>query len=229
MTVEGILQDLQSMMDSSQELEILNFYRSFPITSKASIRALDRGTATLYVQPPGSVCLVEEDQTVILSKDLPEAVRARVIHFDILTGLLRLDDFSYAGSHFGERMIARVQPDEEIAVEIEIEEQRYSGKLADVSLNGIGVYTSSDVPQRGLDASLTLPFPEGLVTLPGKILNTNPTSEGQTRLSIGFTRKAQEIDIVTHYIKERRIEILTEIEQMYERTYREKRNSSIHE
>jgi hypothetical protein len=229
MTVDGILQDLQCMMDSNQELEILNFYQSFPITSKASIRTLDRGTATLYVQPPGSVCLATEDQTIILSKDLPEAVRARVISFNILNGMLFVDDFSYAGSHFGERMIARVQPDEEIAVEIEIEGQRYSGKLADVSLNGIGVYTTSDVSLRGLDASLTLPFPEGLVTLPGKILNTNQTPEGQTRLSIGFTRKAQEIDIVTHYIKERRIEILTEIEQMYERTYQDKQSSSTRE
>ncbi len=229
MTVEGIFQDLQGMMDSSQELEILNFYQSFPITSKASIRTLDRGTATLYVQPPGSVCLTAEDQTVMISKDLPDAVRARVISFDILTGMLHVDDFSYAGSHFGERMIARVQPDEEIAVEIEIEEQRYSGKLVDVSLNGIGVYTASDVPQRGLEASLTLPFPEGLVTLPGKILNTNQTPEGQTRLSIGFTRKAQEIDIVTHYIKERRSEILAEIEQMYERIYREKLKSTNHQ
>ena len=176
----------------------------------------------LKVEPPGSICLESQEQTIVLSRGLPEAVRARVVAFDLVSGELRLSDFSYVGSHFGERMIARVQPEDTINVEIEVEEEKYAGTLVDVSLSGVGVFTMENVFQRGQMLQLTLPLPEGKVTLPGKILNTTESPNGQIRLSIGFTRKAQEIAVVMRYIKDRRIEILTEIEHMYERSYRMK-------
>jgi hypothetical protein len=226
MAVDPIISDLQYVMETSQELDILNFYKSFPITCKASVEGIDRDVVTLKVQRPGSVCLEAQEQTVILSRGLPEAVRARVVSFDLVSGQLKLDDFSYVGSRFGERMIARVQPDESINVEMEIEGQQFTGQLADVSLSGIGVFSTSSIPQRGQMVQLTLPLPEGLITLPGKVLNLSETPEGQNRLSIGFTRNAQEIAVVMRYIKDRRIEILDEIEQMYERSYREKLQKS---
>jgi hypothetical protein len=226
MAVDPIISDLQYVMETSQELDILNFYKSFPITCKASVEGIDRDVVTLNVQRPGSVCLEAQEQTVILSRGLPEAVRARVVSFDLVSGQLKLDDFSYVGSRFGERMIARVQPDESINVEMEVEGQQFTGQLADVSLSGIGVYTTSLIPQRGQMVQLTLPLPEGLITLPGKVLNLSDTPEGQSRLSIGFTRNAQEIAVVMRYIKDRRIEILEEIERMYESSYREKTQKS---
>jgi hypothetical protein len=226
MAVDPIISDLQYVMETSQELDILNFYQSFPITCKASVVSIDRDMVTLKTQPPGSVCLESQEQTVILSRGLPEAVKARVVSFDLVSGTLQLDDFSYVGAHFGERMIARVQPGETINVDIAIEGQDCTGQLADVSLSGIGVFTSSPIPQRGQMAQLTLPLPEGVITLPGKILNINELTDGQLRLSIGFTRNAQEIAVVMRYIKDRRVEILDEIEKMYERSFREKQQQA---
>jgi hypothetical protein len=227
MAVDPIISDLQYVMETNQELDILNFYKSFPITCKASVEEIERNVVSLKVQPPGSVCLESQEQTVILSRGLPEAVRARIVSFDLVSGSLKLDDFSYVGSHFGERMIARVQPDELISVEVESEGHSLTGQLADVSLSGVGVYTtgkytSGETPGRGQVVQLSLPLPEGLITLPGKILNISETPDDRTRLSIGFTRNAQEIAVVMRYIKDRRIEILEEIEHMYERSYREK-------
>ncbi len=227
MAVDPIINDLQYVMETNQELDILNFYKSFPITCKASVEAIERSVVSLKVQPPGSVCLETQEQTVILSRGLPEAVRARIISFDLVSGLLKLDDFFYVDSHFGERMIARVQPDEVISVGIEWEDNTLTGQLADVSLSGVGVFTpgkydSGETPERGQVVQLSLPLPEGLITLPGKILNISEAPDGRTRLSIGFTRNAQEIAVVMRYIKDRRIEILDEIERKYEQSYREK-------
>lgn len=58
--------------------------------------------------------------------------------------------------------------------------------------------------------------------LPGKILNVNELTNSKTRLAIGFTRNAQEISLIMRYIRDRRMEILNEIERMYERAYRMK-------
>lgn len=216
MAVDPIISDLQYVMETSQELDILNFHKGFPITCKAQVESLDRETAVLRVQPPGSVCLEAQEYTIVLSRGLPEAVRARVTAFDLSSGSLQLSDFAYVGSHFGERMIARVQPEETITVEIDAGEHNLPGTLVDVSLSGVGVYTEPAEFQRGQVLMLTLPLPEGKVTLPGKVLGISDAPNGQVRLSIGFTRNAQEITVVMRYIKDRRSEILSEIEHMYE-------------
>ena len=222
MAVDPIITDLQYVMETGQELDILNFHKSFPITSKARVERIEGDTVDLKVQPPGSIILEAQEQTIILSRGLHEAVRARIISFDLLSGLLRLSDFAYVGSNFGDRMIARVEPEDTIVIEIESEDHKEQGTLADVSLSGVGVYVTRTSLQRGQVVQLTLPLPEGKVTLPGKILNISQTPENQQRLSIGFTRNAQEIAVIMRYIKDRRTEILSEIERMYERSYRMK-------
>lgn len=221
MAVDPIITDLQYVMDTSQELDILNFHKSFPITSKARVENIEQDLVTLKVQPPGSVILEDQEQTIVLSRGLPEAVRARVVSFDLLTGTLVLSDLGYVGARFGDRMIARVQPEGTIPVEIEVGSQKYTGELVDVSLSGVGVLASGANFQRGQAIQVSLPLPEGNVSMPGKVLNVSEANN-QQRLSIGFTRNAQEIAIIMRYIKDRRAEILAEIEQMYQQAYEAK-------
>jgi hypothetical protein len=216
--LDPILLDLQFVMETGQELDILNFYKSFPITCRARVEKIENNQITLLVQPPGSVCLEEQEHTIVLSRGLPEAVRAKIVEFDLVNGRLQLDELGYVGSRFGERMIARVQPENPLQIEVEAGEQKFSGELVDVSLSGVGVHIKAPGFQKGQLIHVTLPLPEGRVTLPGKILNA-VDSEGKYRLSIGFTRNAQEIAIIMRYIKDRRAEILAEIERMYERSY----------
>jgi len=222
MAADPIISDLQYVMETGQELDILNFHKSFPITCKGRVEKIDQTLVTLRVQPPGSVCLESQEYTIVLSRGLPEAVRARVVNFDLVSGVLHLSDFGYVGSHFGERMIARVQPGEPIEVSIECDGQFYSGVLADVSLSGVGIYIKNDILSKGQMVELSLPLPEGNVEMPGKVLNISEAPEGQLRLAVGFTRNAQEIAVVMRYIKDRRTEILTEIEYMYAASYQEK-------
>lgn len=221
MAVDPIISDLQYVMETGQELDILNFHKSFPITCKGRVENIDVNMVVLKVQPPGSVCLESQEQTIVLSRGLPEAVRARVVNFDLVTGMLHLSDFGYVGAHFGERMIARVQPGDIIEVTIESGGQQYSGVLADVSLSGVGIFVKDTGLEKGQMVELLLPLPEGDVNLPGRVLNISDAPDGQHRLSIGFTRNAQEIAIVMRYVKDRRTEILTEIEYMYATSYRE--------
>lgn len=218
MAVDPIMLDLQFVMETGQELDILNFFKSFPITCRARVEKIENNLITLLVQPPGSICLEEQDQTIILSRGLPEAVRARIESFDLVQGVLQLSELGYVGSRFGDRMIARVQPENPLQVEIETNDQKISGELVDVSLSGVGVHVTTPGFQRSQLIHITLPLPEGRVTLPGKILNVIETS-GKYRLSIGFTRNAQEIAIIMRYIKDRRAEILAEIERMYDTAY----------
>lgn len=217
MTTDLIISDLRYVMETNQELDILNFYRGFPITSRARVEQIDRDVVRLRVEPPGSVCLQDQSETILLSRGLPEAVRAQVRAFDLRSGALALADFVYVGARFGERMIARVQPEEALPVKIAYDDQTAQGTLLDVSLSGVGVLLPGAAPERGAEIQLTLALPEGAVTLPGKVLNrdANYGSSGAVRLSIGFTRNAQEVAVVMRYIRDRRVEILDEVERMY--------------
>jgi hypothetical protein len=226
MAVDPIISDLQYIMESSQELDILNFYQSFPITCKARVVGINRDIVSLTVQPPGSICLENQEKTIILCKGLPEALEAKVISFDLLNGLLMVSELTYVGSHFGERMIARVQPNEPITVDLEYEGQQIQGFLVDVSFNGVGIIVDGEPCQRGQLIQLGIPLPENRVSLPGKILNISITADQKSRLSVGFTRNVQEIGVIIRYIKDRRIEIMDEIERLYEHTYRLVRASS---
>jgi hypothetical protein len=220
MSVDPIITDLMFVMETSQELDILNFYKSFPITCRARVESIERDTVTMKVQPPGSAILEGQTQTIVLSRGLPEAVRANVLSFDLVTGTLKLNDFNYVGSHFGERMIARVQPEETIPVEVESDGVRYEGTMVDVSLSGVGIFLPRPL-QKGEMVQLTLPLPEGKVNMPGKVLNVSEAPDAQSRLAIGFTRNAQEISVIMRYIRDRRKEILEEVERIYNEAFRD--------
>ena len=220
MSVDPIITDLMFVMETSQELDVLNFYKSFPITCRARVESIERDIVTMKVQPPGSAILEGQTQTIVLSRGLPEAVRANVMAFDLASGTLKLNDFNYVGSHFGERMIARVQPEETIPVEVEVDGARHAGTMVDVSLSGVGIYLAQPLP-KGQMVQLSLPLPEGKVNMPGKVLNVSEAPDGQMRLSIGFTRNAQEISVIMRYIRDRRKEILDEVERIYNEAFRD--------
>jgi hypothetical protein len=222
MSADPIITDLIYAMETGTELDILNFFKSFPITCRARVDKVEQDVVSMKVQPPGSICLAGQSETIVLSRGLPEAIRGSIVSFDLASGMLKLKDFSYVGSHFGERMIARVQPDDIISLEISAGSETYPGTLVDVSLSGVGVYVSANL-ERGQLIQLTMPLPEGKVTLPGKILNISDAPGGQYRLAVGFTRNAQEIAVIMRYIRERRKEILDEVERLYEQAYQEQK------
>lgn len=222
MAADPILADLQFVMETGQELDILNFHKSFPITCKARVERITPDAVTLKVQPPGSICLESQENTIVLSRGLPEAVRARIVEFDLVSGKLKLSDLGYVGTHFGERMIARVQPEGTVPVEVEMGDEQFQGELVDVSLSGVGIHIPEHNFQKGQMIQITLPLPEGRVTLPGKILNVSELERNLQRLAIGFTRNAQEIAVIMRYIKDRRSEILAEIDQLYQKAYEDK-------
>jgi len=215
MAVDPIINDLQYMMETGQELDILNFFKGFPITCKASVVQIDRDVVDIIAQPPGCICLKAQTETILLCKGLPEAVRAQVISFDLPSGQLRLRDFLYADSHFGDRKITRVEPDDELAVEILSEDKVFPGVLVDVSLSGVGIIMEQDTLKRGQILQITIPLPEQKIDLPGKVLGISESISGKDRYSIGFTRNAHEIAIIMRYIRDRRVEILEEIQRLY--------------
>lgn len=211
---DPILADLGYVLETNREVDMLHFYRSFPIICKGRLLSLEGGKVQVLTQPPGSVCLVREKTTTILSNRLLEAVKAEIIDFDIKTGIVNLGDFEYVGSRLGERMVARVEPKTPYEVRLEKEGLTLRGKLADISISGIGVYVQSSTVKKGELFTSHMALPEGEVTLDVKVLDVSSTPEF-FRLAMKFTTNVLDIGLVMRYIRHRRAEIFSEVQDLY--------------
>jgi hypothetical protein len=217
---DPILTDLGYVQVSNEEIDLLNFYKSFPITCRARLKELCEGSAVFYAQPPGSICLQRGESTILLSNRLLEAVKAKVDEFSIQTGMVVLSNFEYVGSRLGDRMVARVEPKDRIEVIFKKEGTTFTGHLLDISLSGIGVATSLEEISRGDGIEVSITLPEGTILLPVKVLEVTSYPQHQ-RLSLKFNTKVTDIAVVYKYITHRRSEIFEEIQEKYSQAVRQ--------
>jgi hypothetical protein len=217
--MDPVLIALAHLIEVEPEIELLNFFKSYPITIKAKILKLDpNGTAYVKVLPPGSVCLFQNKSTTLLSNYLADAVYARIMRFDIVDGIAVLGSFAYLGPWSGRRMIVRVQPSEPIPVELKREDLTIRGQAADISLIGMGVTITNPIVKKDEDYKVHVAFPSGEIVLNGTVLDVI-TGNDSNRLSIKFAANSRNIAFILDYISERRVEIQAEVQRLYNRVY----------
>lgn len=218
--MEPVLTGLTKLIFREPDIELLNFYKSYPVVIRGMLLKLDsEGNGFARVSPPGSVCLYQSKTTILLSNGLTEAVRARINRFDILEGVVVLNNFLYMGSWSGRRMLVRVQPSSPIHVILEKDSLTVRGQALDLSLTGIGVLVSNPIVKKSETYQVRIMLPAGEITLPGTILEVIPHPPG-VRLSIKFTASSRDVASIIQYVTDRRAEIQDEVVQLYERVYR---------
>lgn len=213
------LNALDYLLSVNPEIELLNFYKSCPVSINATIMDVDPGgMVKVKVFPPGSVCLYQNKTTVLLSKTLTEVIRAKINRFDIVDGIVFLNDFSYLSDWTGQRMVVRVQPDQIIELSMQSDNREIQGMVADISLTGIGVLVENPDLADNEIVQVDLALPTGKTILQGMVVETIP-QEGMYRLGIKFLSNSRDISFLLKYITSRRLEILDEIAQLYARVY----------
>jgi len=217
--MEPALNNLDYLLRTNPEIELLNFYKSCPISIKAVLVGIETGgMVKVKVEPPGSVCLYQNKTTVLLSPTLTEVIRAKIKRFDIIDGLVYLSDFSYLSAWTGQRMVVRVQPDHAIHVALEKDGQFLPGMVADISLNGIGVMVENPEFEDNDTFQIHLNLPTGVMVLRGMLVEVIP-QDGIYRMGIKFLPNNRDISFLIKYITSRRQEILNEVAALYERVY----------
>jgi hypothetical protein len=217
--MEPALNTLDYLLTVNPEIELLNFYKSCPVSINARITAIEAGgVVKVKVTPPGSVCLYQNKTTVLLSATLTEVIRAKIKRFDIMDGIVYLNDFSYLSAWTGQRMVVRVQPDQMIAVTMQGKSQSILGMVADISLNGIGVLVENPELDDNEPLQIHLSLPTGESILRGVVVETIP-QDGIYRVGIKFIPTSRDISFLLKYITSRRQEILDEVSQLYMRVF----------
>jgi len=215
---QQILSDLQLIMETDQNFDLLTTYKGVPFTFKAKVQSIEGGQAHIKTAEPTMVCLEHEKKIKLLGSDYFDPSVAEVCSFDILNGLAVLQNFSYLGAKLGERMIVRVEPKDSIEVEIATNDKTTLGVLADLSLSGIGVrisyldYHSTLKP--GTVVQLSLGLPKGPIHPSGTVLSVAKIV-GNYRLSVRFKEGEPHRPAIFHYLVDRRAEIEQELKDEY--------------
>jgi len=215
---QQIMSDIRLVMETGHKLELMNIFQGIPFICKATVTQIEGEVVSLETRDSTILCLKGQEETRVLGSDYFEPSLARVISVDIPTGVINLDNFVYSETKLGDRTLIRVQPTEDIQVQIEGASHRALGHLMDISLSGLGVQILEkdfhDSFIKGSDIQITLQLPEGKVNCNGMITKVDRFNQDY-RLSIRFSPDIADRPTIFRYLIDRRKEIEEEVEKRY--------------
>jgi hypothetical protein len=210
------LNDLKLCLSKGDSgFELLNYYKGVPFTIKAWFYQISEGRIFYTVQPPNSILLAPGMSTLLTYECFLDPIRALVLSFDILKGIVELGGFSYTSRKGGSRREVRLEPEKNWKVEIKQDTIKTKGTVTDLSMSGVGVNVEQVAPfNRGDLLHLAIRLPTGTARMDGKIIKIS-TKGTIHRLAIEFTGIPTEKTPLVHYIFERSGEIRGEVQKMY--------------
>lgn len=141
---DGILELLKRVAIAESEIRLLNVYQGVPIAFPAAIVFVGQNSVTVRTEKYQLVCLYQERQTYIQYPGFPAVIRARVNRIEVSSLQAELNEFEYVREGIGDRRNVRVWPKEGVTGELHLPDrmETLKGELADISLDGIGIYLS---------------------------------------------------------------------------------------
>jgi hypothetical protein len=224
-----IKQDLIDRLNEPRAFDLMNMFKGIPLVYKATLLNIDNDLVQFEVEPPSSVCLNWDSHTTILDDRNTNAIRSRVVAFDVIKGIVQLDDLAYFDRGMSHRTSVRVEPDEVIPATITRGEESVTGEVIDVSLTGFGIRvpTTSKVHLQLNDhVRVSLKMMDLLVGPRGSIVNIRKENDFN-RLAFRFAEDVTIPVAIARYVIHRRAEIHREIRNAYYTAYTQNNPSQV--
>ena len=227
---DNLLAVLQDLMEAEQPVRLLNHYRGLPVSNDAWITAIDQGAVTLRIYRDQAVCMVLENKTCLIgvlpaSRTTPTSFWAQVVSLDLAKKQVILAEFSPAGKDVERRRAVRLQPEELIGVDMEIGDTHFTGKLADISVTGLGIFSfgtyvySEHMIARKADVVLEcyLPMVDARLHVKGKAIHAASQRESfMQRVGIRIQPNREARQLLQQYVDLRKEELLRELSFIYD-------------
>lgn len=220
-----IMARIQELAENEQPLILLNTYRGVPVVTTARIINVSSGYVAVGVHEYQAVCMSLDGNTHVQSDYLDSVYQADAVAVDVLKKQAILTDFVNVEEGVGKRVDVRVRPENPLDVEISGGEFSISGKVADISTSGVGIYTLAayvyeDLPleqHEPVFIDIKLPPTGRVVRLPGEVTNLIQR-EGNIihRIGVRINAKDELVADLQAYISERQESILHELELIYD-------------
>jgi hypothetical protein len=215
---QQILTELGNHVASKSEFDFMNSYKGVPLVYKGEIQAVQDEAAIFKIQAPDSVCLTWDDTTHILDNRLLSGIKARVLDFDIQSGIAKLGEFDFTERSFGDRSMVRVEMEDPIPVQIRWEKNQIEATIVDISLTGLGVQVNlpeKQIPTQNTPVNLKFQILERQVEIPGKIVAVFEANGGY-RIATHIEDTSPGYPHIAQFISRRRIDLRQEIQDKYD-------------
>jgi hypothetical protein len=220
-----ILVRMRELSAQEQPLILLNTYRGVPVVTTARITNVSSGYVAVNVHEYQAVCMSMDGNTHVQSDYLSQAYQAEAVAVDVLKKQAILTDFVPVEEGIGRRVNVRVRPENPMDVEISGEDFSISGKIADISTSGVGIYTLAayvygEMPMDQGEAvyvDIKLPNISHPLRLPGEVTNLI-YHEGNIiqRIGVRIDAGIEQLTELQDYVSVREQAILHELRLIYE-------------
>ncbi len=191
---------------------VMSFYREVPIVCQGTVRYAGLSLVTIKVGKcpyimafvPGSIVFIKSDM-------FPKPVKTVVDSVDYGAEELTLSGFEFSEMPQERRRFVRVRPLEEVSVLVRARGRELFGKMADISVGGIGVLFKNP-PGLSQGDSVEVEFGLGgkALCVRGDVKYAKKL-DGIHRIGVEFHTTAGEEEIIAEYVMKVQLDILKEL------------------
>lgn len=221
-----LVDTLQKLEPDISKVNLVNYYHGLPVIHPAQVLEYREGYLRLQIEPDQAVCLFLENKTCLSIEGLPQPYAGSVLSVDIQHCQAVIADFHEAGETVLERRSSnRVQPEDLVDVLLESEGCRIAGRLADISMHGVGAFAfdtyiyCTETLRHGALATVTLQLPgtDRAVQLMGKIIHISRRRDPRLqRIGIRLIQDPATTPIIQQYVNARQEELRRELNFIYQ-------------
>lgn len=145
--INNILEVFHQMKEENQAIVFLNLYKGVPISSEASIVKIEGENVTFYIDKLQEIAMKLDGKAFIVKNNyFNKHLKADIVDCNFQTNTVVLTNFIYLLNMPAlQREFIRVHPDIVAKVFLnQLDNIQTSGRLFDISLNGLGVVSSEN-------------------------------------------------------------------------------------
>jgi hypothetical protein len=218
-----LLNIFSGLISEQKPVTMYNTYRGLPFNYDADILTVEQGKVATRVHRHQAISMALEGRTHLHAPTFPQVIRANVVEVNFREKQAILSEFSGAGDAVGKRTKMRVQPSESLEAEIYDGRRRVRGRIADLSANGMCIFTLSAymyVLSFGLDREVNVDFKppsaDTIVRFSGIIANiSDQQGSNLHRLGLKIFPNPEMVPLLEEYINKQQQAILQEMELTY--------------
>lgn len=225
---DDILDNLNYIHTKNRTVSLVSHYQGVSISAVGSIVEISRRNkrVTISAEQSSSVPFLQGTVVSINNELFPSPVDAVVTRVNFLRKTMDLSDFQYSQDSLGRRSHSRIQPQEDIMVEVVSESgTAHTFRMNDISVIGVSV-TGDDGSlesfyerEKPVNLKFKLPFSEQnggvALNLDASVAYAIPLDDG-TKIQIGFQVSAAEPDqaVIRQYMFDSQTEILRSLKEI---------------